>query len=81
MADADMEQNNKNRIVVCRYFEKTLHNNEIKGICKREKRKMCIKCAYGSTSTLLNCMLLCHCAQHDEMLADEKKHKNEKEVR
>ena len=37
MTDAEVDESNKNHCIVRRYFEKTLHNNEIFGICKKIK--------------------------------------------
>ena len=37
MADAEVDESNKNHCIVRRYFEKTLHNNKILSICKKRK--------------------------------------------
>ena len=81
MADAEVDENNNNCSIVWRYFEKTLHNNEIFGIYKKEKCTMHIKCASESNRTLQSHLLSCYHVQNDKMLAKKKKRKNEKEVR
>ena len=74
MSGAEAEENNISCSIVWRYFEKTLHNNVIICICEI-KSKMPFKCASGSSGLLRNHLLLCHCAQHDEMLIEENKKK------